>query len=100
MRNIAKSRRDMITPKPMEVDKVKAEWDRRTTRAKTTRETARFALWARAAGANDRAKEPASHAGRSATEQRSARTKAEEKPRKAMARGSRRDGLPGRAPAR
>ena len=26
IKNIAKSRRDMITPKPMEVDKIKAEW--------------------------------------------------------------------------
>ena len=27
VKNIAKFRRDMIIPKPMEVDKVKAEWD-------------------------------------------------------------------------
>ena len=27
VKNIAKSRRDMVTPKPMEVDKVNAEWD-------------------------------------------------------------------------
>ena len=51
VKNIAKSKRDMITPKPLEADKVKvsrtARQARRTTRTKTSRRTARFASWAR-----------------------------------------------------
>ncbi len=63
-------------------------WSRRTPRPRTIRRTARCASWVRAAKAKERAKEPASHAGRAATEQRNARTKPEEKARRARHGGA------------
>ena len=75
VKNIAKSRRDMIIPKPMEVDKVKAEWDDEaeltTTRPKTSIRTTRCASWVK-----ERERTHVSCVGSSVTERQNAGTKA------------------------
>ncbi len=105
VKKIAKSKRDRITPKPMEADKVRTEQVGEAQQCDHkdedfAEEDGKVCYAGNGGKGGEKGKVHASHAERWAAERPSARTRAGEKAKRATAREDRKDGAQGKTPVR